>query len=139
MIKLNSEINTNSEIFLENKKANLDLLEKLKSKASEIDQGGGLASRNRHTSRGKLLPRDRISNLLDLGSPFLKLENSLEKNSTVNLYRVGAFCWYWQSEWFEAMIVCNDATVRGTYFPSCKKHLRAQKLLCRIIFLVFTW
>ena len=131
MIKLNSEINTNSEIFLENKKANLDLLEKLKSKASEVDQGGGLASRNRHTSRGKLLPRDRISNLLDLGSPFLEIG----KFAGEGLYSEpvpsgGVLAGIGRVSGFESMIVCNDATVKGgTYFPiSVKKHLRAQEI-----------
>jgi len=35
--------------------------------------GGGKKARERHTSKGKLLPRDRIANLLDPGSPFLEL------------------------------------------------------------------
>jgi len=35
--------------------------------------GGGEKSRERHVSRGKLLPRDRVHGLLDPGSPFLEL------------------------------------------------------------------
>jgi hypothetical protein len=34
--------------------------------------GGGEKARNRHTSRGKMLPRERINNLIDPGSPFLE-------------------------------------------------------------------
>lgn len=35
--------------------------------------GGGAKALERHLSRGKLAPRDRISGLLDAGSPFLEL------------------------------------------------------------------
>lgn len=35
-------------------------------------RGGSDKARERHLSRGKLLPRDRINQLLDPGSPFLE-------------------------------------------------------------------
>ena len=35
--------------------------------------GGGEKARERHTSRGKLLPRERVDRLLDAGAPFLEL------------------------------------------------------------------
>ena len=35
--------------------------------------GGGEKARDKHTERGKLLPRERIRALLDPGSPFLEL------------------------------------------------------------------
>ncbi|KAK7808648.1 hypothetical protein U0070_010047 [Myodes glareolus] len=37
-----------------------------------VVSGGSEKARARHTSRGKLLPRDRIDNLIDPGSPFLE-------------------------------------------------------------------
>ena len=73
MATLKSDINANSETFLLNKKSNLELLKKVEATAMEIDKGGGSASREKHLSRGKLLPRDRIANLLDMGSPFLEV------------------------------------------------------------------
>ena len=36
-------------------------------------KGGDDKARERHVSRGKLLPRERINQLLDPGSPFLEL------------------------------------------------------------------
>ena len=41
-----------------------------------VDQailGGGQKAIERHRSRGKMLPRDRVTALLDPGSPFLEL------------------------------------------------------------------
>ena len=35
--------------------------------------GGSASSRERHVARGKLLPRDRVNELLDPGSPFLEI------------------------------------------------------------------
>src|SRR5580698_3911041 len=49
------------------------LVDELRSRAAEVELGGGEASRQRHLSRGKLLPRDRVGKLIDPGSPFLEL------------------------------------------------------------------
>ena len=114
MVKLSSGIKTSSEIFQENKRENLKLLEKVESIVSEIEEGGGAASRSKHVSRGKLLPRDRISNLLDMGSPFLEIG----KFAGQGLYEEavpsgGVLAGIGRVSGFEVMIVCNDATVKG--------------------------
>src|ERR1035438_2623462 len=49
------------------------LVADLRGLAETVHLGGGRASRDRHVSRGKLLPRDRIQALLDPGSPFLEV------------------------------------------------------------------
>ena len=41
--------------------------------AEKAVQGGGEKARERHLSRGKMLPRDRVAGLLDPGSPFLEI------------------------------------------------------------------
>ena len=41
--------------------------------ASATAAGGGEVARQRHVGKGKLLPRERITRLLDPGSPFLEL------------------------------------------------------------------
>ena len=46
------------------------LVEDLRTKVTDVAQGGGEVARARHTARGKLLPRDRVSQLLDPGTPF---------------------------------------------------------------------
>jgi len=93
--------------------------------------GGGEAARERHLSRGKLLPRDRVSNLLDPGSPFLEIgvtaAHGMYEGAAPS---AGVIAGVGQVNGIDCMVVCNDATVKGgTYFPmSVKKHLRAQEI-----------
>lgn len=49
------------------------LVDDLKNIASKITEGGPRKARDRHVSKGKLLPRERINALIDKGSPFLEL------------------------------------------------------------------
>lgn len=49
------------------------LVYNLKKAVSNSISGGDLKDKLRHTSKGKLLVRDRIDYLLDPGSPFLEL------------------------------------------------------------------
>lgn len=49
------------------------LVAELQATVQRVVQGAGEKARMRHTSRGKLLVRDRINLLLDPGSPFLEL------------------------------------------------------------------
>ena len=93
--------------------------------------GGGEHSRERHLSRGKMLPRERVANLLDAGSPFLEVGAT----AAHGLYDGAAPCagviaGIGQVQGHEVMVICNDATVKGgTYYPmTVKKHLRAQEI-----------
>jgi 3-methylcrotonyl-CoA carboxylase beta subunit len=52
---------------------NRGLAEELRTKVGEAALGGPEKHRERHVSRGKLLPRDRVTRLLDPGSPFLEV------------------------------------------------------------------
>ncbi|MBS1304218.1 carboxyl transferase domain-containing protein [Loktanella sp. SALINAS62] len=99
--------------------------------------GGGARARERHVSRGKMLPRDRVAGLLDPGAPFLEI-------GAVAAYGMyddaapgaGVIAGVGRVNGHQVMVVCNDATVKGgTYFPiSVKKHLRAQEIAaaCRL-------
>ena len=49
------------------------LVADLAAKRAEAAAGGPEKLRERHASRGKLLPRDRVLRLIDPGSPFLEL------------------------------------------------------------------
>ncbi|MFN3827710.1 MAG: carboxyl transferase domain-containing protein [Micavibrio sp.] len=131
MTRLTSAIDTAGQEFLDNKARMEELLIDLKGKVALIEQGGGEKSRERHVSRGKLLPRDRINHLLDAGTAFLEL-------SQLAAYHVydddvpaaGIITGIGRVSGQECMIVCNDATVKGgTYYPlTVKKHLRAQEI-----------
>ncbi len=93
--------------------------------------GGGDMARDRHVSRGKMLPRDRIAGLLDPGSPFLEL-GAVAAHGMYDCAAPGAgiITGIGRVSGHEVMIVCNDATVKGgTYYPmTVKKHLRAQEV-----------
>ncbi len=130
-MKLTSRIAPSSETFLANQAANLAALEVCSDAAALASLGGGEKSRTRHLSRGKMLPRDRVANLLDPASPFLEIGAT----AAHGLYEGAAPCagviaGVGKVQGQDVMVVCNDATVKGgTYYPmTVKKHLRAQEI-----------
>ncbi|MGM1016251.1 MAG: carboxyl transferase domain-containing protein [Actinomycetota bacterium] len=108
-----------------------ELASALRERLAEVARGGPEASRERHLARGKLLPRDRITRLLDEGSPFLEVAPLAAEG----LYggeapAAGVVAGIGLVHGRHVMVVCNDATVKGgTYLPlTVKKHLRAQEI-----------
>ena len=73
MTVLRSDIEPRSPEFAANADAMRGLVTDLRARVAEVEQGGGAAARKRHLARNKLLPRDRVANLIDPGSPFLEL------------------------------------------------------------------
>lgn len=108
-----------------------DLVAELERRRAEAARGGPERARDRHTARGKLLARDRIDTLLDVGSPFLEV-GAL---AGLDLYddecpSGGVVAGVGLIHGRHVMVVANDATVKGgTYYPiTVKKHLRAQEI-----------
>ena len=94
-------------------------------------EGGPEKARQRHVARGKLLPRQRISELLDPGSPFLEVAPLAAHDMYGGkVPAAGVVAGIGLVEGRHCMIVANDATVSGgTYYPmTVKKHLRAQEI-----------
>ena len=120
-----------SDAFQKNKAHNLGLLAELREKVATAALGGSAASRERHVSRGKLLPRDRVHRLLDPGSPFLEV-GALAANGMYDDEAPGAgmITGIGRVAGREVLIVANDPTVKGgAYYPiTVKKHLRAQEI-----------
>ncbi|WP_333605446.1 carboxyl transferase domain-containing protein [Novosphingobium sp.] len=110
---------------------NRALVNDLREKVARAALGGNEKSRERHVSRGKLLPRDRVERLLDPGSPLLEL-GQLAANGLYgeNIPGAGLITAIGRVSGRQCMIVCNDATVKGgTYYPmTVKKHVRAQEI-----------
>jgi len=107
------------------------LADELWARRAQAALGGPEASRDRHVSRGKLLPRDRVTNLLDPGSPFLEIAPLAAFGMYgEDIHGAGLICGVGRVRGRLAMIVANDATIKGgTYFPmTVKKHLRAQEI-----------
>ncbi|MDM0042913.1 carboxyl transferase domain-containing protein [Variovorax dokdonensis] len=131
MSKLVSQLNSRSEAFQANAAAMRALVDDLRTQFAAVEAGGGEAARAKHTARGKLLPRDRVAQLLDAGTPFLEL-SPLAAHGMYNGDAPGAgiIAGIGRIKGVDCMIVCNDATVKGgTYYPmTVKKHLRAQEI-----------
>src|SRR6187402_2561141 len=128
---IGSTVNANDPDVKRNEAAMRALVSDLRTLSTKIALGGNEKSRERHVSRGKLLPRDRVERLLDPGSPFLEIGQL----AACDMYQgevpgAGMIAGIGRVSGRQAMIVCNDATVKGgTYYPlTVKKHLRAQEI-----------
>ncbi|MCW1936961.1 methylcrotonoyl-CoA carboxylase [Pseudomonas sp. MDMC_285] len=131
MAILHTQINTRSPEFATNQAAMLTQVDELRALLARIHEGGGAKAQERHTSRGKLLPRERINRLLDAGSPFLEIgQLAAHEVYGEDVPAAGVIAGIGRVEGVECMIVANDATVKGgSYYPlTVKKHLRAQAI-----------
>ncbi len=131
MSRLKSKINNRSQEFLANAAHMQALVDDLEAKVAAVQLGGGESYQQRHQSRGKLLPRDRIDALVDPGSPFLEF-SQLAAHGVYGeeVAAAGIITGIGRVAGRECVIVANDATVKGgTYYPlTVKKHLRAQTI-----------
>jgi 3-methylcrotonyl-CoA carboxylase beta subunit len=128
---LDSRVAADAEDFRARAAHNRALADQLRADVAKAALGGSEASRERHTSRGKLLPRERVERLLDPGAPFLEIGQL----AACDMYEgevpgAGMIAGLGRVSGRTVMIVCNDATVKGgTYYPmTVKKHLRAQEI-----------
>lgn len=130
-MKLQSKAIPASDEFKANRAGHLEALRMVEEAAAQAAAGGGEAEQERHVSRGKMPPRERVANLLDPASPFLEVGAT----AAHGLYDGAAPCagviaGVGRVQGRDVMVVCNDATVKGgTYYPmTVKKHLRAQEI-----------
>lgn len=131
MTRLKSSFDPNSPDSIANHRAMEKAVADIQTKARKISLGGSARAREKHLSRGKLLPRDRIQILLDEASPFLEIGQFAAYDMYGgDIAAAGVIAGIGRVSGREVMIICNDATVKGgTYFPiTVKKHLRAQEI-----------
>ncbi|GGD40891.1 acetyl-CoA carboxylase subunit beta [Microbacterium faecale] len=128
---LTSAVDATSEDGERRAAAMRTLVDDLRERLAAAASGGSERARERHLARGKLLPRDRIDRLLDVGSPFLEISPL----AATGCYddeapAAGVIAGIGSVSGRRCMIVANDATVKGgTYYPlTVKKHLRAQAI-----------
>jgi 3-methylcrotonyl-CoA carboxylase beta subunit/propionyl-CoA carboxylase len=131
MDRLDSQVRLDSPEFRDNASRMTALMGELRERLAKARQGGGERYLQRHREQGKLPVRDRLSRLLDPGSPLLELsplaawdmydQEAPGAGIVTAIGRVSSR---------EVLIVANDATVKGgTYYPvTVKKHLRAQQV-----------
>src|ERR1700744_1955329 len=126
-----SQIDPRSPDFQASSEQLRGLVDDLRRELARSAEGGGEKAREKHTARGKLLPRERIRALLDPGSPFLELSPL----AAYGMYddaapAAGIITGVGRIAGRTCVVVANDATVKGgTYYPmTVKKHLRAQEV-----------
>ena len=134
MPQLKSKLDTASPAFTANAAQMRSLVDELHANTAKVAQGGGTEANAKHTSRGKLLPRDRVKALLDQGAPFLEFSPlaawGVYGKDGQDAPAAGVITGIGRVSGQEVVIVANDATVKGgTYYPlTVKKHLRAQEV-----------
>ena len=131
MNNFQSKLNTRDKGFQQNQKKNQSLVVALRSLLDDVAMGGSEKARNLHLKRGKLLPRNRISTLLDRDSTFMEF-SPLAGHQLYDddVPCGGIISGIGRIHGTPCVIVANDATVKGgTYYPiTVKKHLRAQTI-----------
>ena len=129
MDRLPTRVDRSGQDWQRRREQNLALAADLKERLEAVKQGGGGKYVERHRSRGKMLPRERIAEICDPGSPFLEL-SSLAANELYDgkAQSAGIITGIGLVHGRECLFVANDATVKGgSYYPmTVKKHIRAQ-------------
>jgi 3-methylcrotonyl-CoA carboxylase beta subunit len=128
---LSSSADPRGEQFQRFAAEHAELVADLNERLKRARLGGPEKARTRHVERGKLLPRDRVDQLLEPGSPFLEL-SALAAGGMYDddAPAAGMITGIGRVAGRECVVVANDATVKGgTYYPmTVKKHLRAQEI-----------
>ena len=131
MDRLPTRIDRGSDDFQSRREKNVTLAEELRDRLDSVKDGGGGKYVERHRERGKSLPRERISEICDAGTPFLEL-STLAANELYDgrAHSAGIVTGIGVVHGKECMFVANDATVKGgSYYPmTVKKHIRAQEI-----------
>ncbi|NWJ52677.1 MAG: methylcrotonoyl-CoA carboxylase [Bacteroidetes bacterium] len=131
MYRIESQINSSSPSFIENKEKFLQILEDYRHRLELVSCGGPAKTIELHRSRNKLLARERINLLIDANTAFLELSPMAAFGMHGNQFpSAGIITGIGRIQGRETVIVANDATVKGgTYIEeSIKKHIRAQEI-----------
>jgi 3-methylcrotonyl-CoA carboxylase beta subunit len=131
MIDNQLHIDPRSELFKQRQIHSLTLVDELNQKLAHVIKGGGAKAVKKHTDRGKLTARMRISHLLDPFSPFVELSAMAANGQYGDAFpSAGLITGIGLVHGRYVMVVANDATVKGgTYIKeTIKKHLRAQEI-----------
>ncbi|KAL8816251.1 MAG: hypothetical protein Q9223_004710 [Gallowayella weberi] len=129
---LPTAVDTSSSTFRKNVSQFNGLMSQMQDLHRKIEKGGAEKARQKHIAKGKLLVRDRITALIDVGTPFLELSAlaGQQMYSGEEVPAGGIVTGMGTVMGVQCMIVGNDSTVKGgTYYPiTVKKHLRAQAI-----------
>ncbi|KAK4117011.1 carboxyl transferase [Canariomyces notabilis] len=129
---IKSNVDPSSDEYKENERLMGEAMARLEELTKTVQQGGPAKAREKHLARKKMLPRDRVTALIDPGTTFLELSPLAghELYPEAEVPAGGIITGVGVVEGVTCMIVANDSTVKGgTYYPiTVKKHLRAQAI-----------
>jgi 3-methylcrotonyl-CoA carboxylase beta subunit len=128
-----TKVNRNSPDYQKNARRIADLVAEIRKQETDIRQGGGAKAIDAQHKKGRLTARERITKLIDPGTPFFELSifaahemyeewgGAPAAGTVTGLARVCGRL---------VMIIANDATVKaGAFFPlTAKKVIRAQNI-----------
>ncbi|KAK6069666.1 methylcrotonoyl-CoA carboxylase beta chain, mitochondrial [Seiridium cupressi] len=127
---IQSNIDSTSDEFKENERLMNEAMERLEKLTRTVQRGGPAKAREKHLARKKMLPRDRVTALIDPGTTFMELSPLAghELYPEAEVPAAGIITGVGVVEGVTCVVVANDSTVKGgTYYPiTIKKHLRAQ-------------
>ncbi|KAK9414226.1 putative methylcrotonoyl-CoA carboxylase [Seiridium unicorne] len=127
---IQSNVDSTSDEFKENERLMNEAMERLEKLTRTVQQGGPAKAREKHLARKKMLPRDRVTALIDPGTTFMELSPLAghELYPEAEVPAAGIITGVGVVEGVTCVVVANDSTVKGgTYYPiTIKKHLRAQ-------------
>ncbi|KAG7138308.1 methylcrotonoyl-CoA carboxylase beta chain like protein [Verticillium longisporum] len=125
-----TNVDPSSDEFKENEQGMAEVMARMQTLTTRIHRGGSDKAREKHLARNKMLPRDRVTALIDPGTTFLELSPLAghELYPEADVPAAGIITGVGVVEGVTCVIVANDSTVKGgTYYPiTVKKHLRAQ-------------
>lgn len=128
--RIQTNIDPSSDEYKENQTQMADVMSRMQNLSAKIQLGGSEKARAKHLARKKMLPRDRVTALIDPGTTFLELSPmaGYELYPEAEVPAGGIITGVGVVEGVTCVIVANDSTVKGgTYYPiTVKKHLRAQ-------------
>ena len=130
MALMKSDVSVAGDEYRRNRHAYDGRIADLHARRAAATIGGPERARRLHKERKQLLPRERISALLDPGSPFLEFCQLAGEGMYEGVPPGGSIVTgVGMISGRACMIIANDATVKGgTYYGiTCKKHVRAQK------------
>ncbi|TPX12254.1 uncharacterized protein E0L32_007140 [Thyridium curvatum] len=128
--RLPTNVDPSSDEYKENERLMGEAMARLEELTLRVQQGGPPKAREKHLARKKMLPRDRVTALVDPGTTFMELSPLAghELYPEADVPAGGIITGVGVVEGVTCVIVANDSTVKGgTYYPiTVKKHLRAQ-------------
>ncbi|QPH18690.1 hypothetical protein C2857_003769 [Epichloe festucae Fl1] len=128
--RLQTNVDPSSDEYKENERQMGEVTARLAELTRKMQRGGPDKAREKHLARKKMLPRHRITALIDPGTTFMELSPmaGYELYPEAEVPAGGIITGVGVVEGVRCVIVANDSTVKGgTYYPiTVKKHLRAQ-------------